>query len=112
MRTRTTKILFSIFAALCLFGLAGVLSGCIAQGEDRRVSSRRLAQKEADTTITAVIQYANEGKIDSVNRWLWNMMTHRKLDYSHQLNAAKLWLLLNGHIGYGTLPAEDRSAPQ
>ena len=53
---------------------------------------------QQDTTVYHVVKLTEEEKVDSVRRWLWNLMTNRKTHYDKQLEATRLWPLLEGHI--------------
>jgi hypothetical protein len=91
-----------------LFVIVFVTAGCAKPSKQYEPPPREMAPRNYVTT-SRVIQYADEEKIDSVNRWLWNMMTNGGMAYDNQLDATRLWLLLNGHIKYSPLMAEDES---
>lgn len=72
------------------------------------IDNRRQIDPSEDTTIVKVILYPNEEKVDSVNRWLWNLMTNGNVSYEYQLKAAESWLLLNKHIKCQDLPIKSK----
>ena len=96
MRLLLTVLLLSF----CLFG-------CEEQASTQPQEPLKKLAAQEDTIVTHVVQYADEGRRESVDRWLWNLMTSRNMGYSRQLNAARLWLVLNKHVECNSLVSED-----
>lgn len=70
-------------------------------------TKQKLAPLSADTTTSRVIHYDGETKKDSIERWLWNVMSNHRITYQNQLKAAELYLLMNKHIRCYPLHAEE-----
>ena len=90
---------------LALFLLA---PGCVNESTPGNSQVNGFDSVEESHTETAkVIQLSNEEQKQSVERWLWNLMTNERLQYDTQLEAARLWLLMNEHIPGCPAPVEQ-----